>query len=193
MRNLGKQISVVVGLALLLALGAAPLFLAYQLIAWLGDLEGGDRNAVLAAGAALSVPVVTYFTNQRLDRRRSLEGHTREQKIQLYEDLITFFMRMLLEQGTKSALSEEEMLAKFREMTPKLITYASNGVIKKWGRMRIDLATLAAAGDHRAVLKGLEDLYKEIRKDVGHSSLSLQEGDISRLFINDIDEISKRG
>jgi hypothetical protein len=35
---------------------------------------------------------------------------------------------------------------------------------------------------------GYEGVLKAMRKDVGHSPFTLQDGDLSRLFINDIDE-----
>ena len=34
---------------------------------------------------------------------------------------------------------------------------------------------------------GVEDLFRAIRKDLGHGDLLLQRGDILRLYINDVD------
>ena len=68
------------------------------------------------------------------------------------------------------------------------MTYGSNGVIKKWGKLRVSLAENADANS----LFELEDLMKEIRKDLGHSNRGLAKGDVLRLFVNDIDDHLKK-
>jgi hypothetical protein len=85
------------------------------------------------------------------------------------------------------APSETDAQDFFAKTTPRLITYGSNAVIKQWGGF-IRSAPSLQTMDPWDVLIMLEHLLKSMRKDVGHRSLTLTDGDLARLFITDIDE-----
>jgi len=78
----------------------------------------------------------------------------------------------------------------FKKLTPKLITYGSTGVIKEWGGFRRHIPGLAA-GNPLLMMLAFEKVLKAMRKDLGHSTFLLQDKDLSRLFVNDIDQLHK--
>jgi len=65
--------------------------------------------------------------------------------------------------------------------------HGSNSVVKQWGKYIRGIPTLQAKGEWELLI-ALEHLLKAMRKDIGHSSVSLMDGDLARLFITDIDE-----
>ncbi|HSX35312.1 MAG TPA: hypothetical protein VLH84_00055 [Patescibacteria group bacterium] len=159
---------------------------------WLASRSQNTHTAIIGAAALLLVPVVTYFTTKSIERRRSVEQTMRLKKIELYQSFIEFFMRLLLNSG-KPKPNSDEMVAFLAEVTPKIITYASNDVIKQWGHFRVNLDKLLKTGNPMDWMKPFEDILIAMRKDLGHSSLGIKDGDIARLFINDVDDyLSKR-
>jgi hypothetical protein len=154
---------------------------------WFSSLGQNTQTALIGATALLTVPLVTYFTAKSIERRRSVEQALRLKKVEVYRKFIEFFMTLFLN-GTKPKPSQNDMLDFFCDITPEIITYASNDVIKQWGKYRVNLDNLIKSNDPLKTVSPLESLLKAMRKDLGHSSFGLNEGDISRLFINDIDD-----
>ena len=86
---------------------------------------------------------------------------------------------------------DQDELARFISDTkPALLTWGSNQVNKTWGLFWRD------AGNPRTnwqTMTALEELITVIRKDLGHSALGLSQGDLARVFLNDIDEYKPGG
>src|SRR5205814_7621436 len=123
------------------------------------------------------------ITTRSLERRRLAGQATLEKRVALYEDFVSFMARMFA--GDQP--SESETLEFFRQITPRLIAYSSNDVIKKWGRLRVRYAG-STSPDLKSVLFEWENLLKAMRKDLGYSASTLARGDILRLTVNDIDD-----
>ena len=87
--------------------------------------------------------------------------------------------------GGHCELTEQEMLQRFAEMMPQLVTWADAGVITRFTTFR-----RAAISSGRAIsaLFAMEEVYRAIRKDLGHDDNRLKKGDILGLFVNDIDK-----
>ena len=72
-------------------------------------------------------------------------------------------------------------MAFFAEFNRELITWGSDSVLKAWVKFRA-----VAADDPKRTLLGMEDLVFAIRRDIGHTNSGLEQGDILRVFVNDL-------
>lgn len=177
-----KLITFVLAAAIL----GSPLVLAWAGWQWLIGVDPEHYGAIIAAVAAIGVTGGTFWGNQRTERRRSVEEHSRKEKIETYKRLNEMFLTKVMLAPEAERPSQDEILEFFRKETATLLLYASNGVIKKWGAIRT--ATHSPGGlEGVETLTMWEDFFKEMRKDVGHSSLGLQKGQILKMFVNDID------
>jgi hypothetical protein len=180
-----KSTSVI--LALLISIGTLvfAFFAVRFFVDWIGSLKSNTQPAVIAAIGLVVVAFITYFANRTAERRRVVEELTRKEKIELYMEFVSFLMRLVMNAPKVTKPTEDETLDFFASITPRLIVYGSNSVIKRWGKLRINLE---GSQDGVAVMFNYEGLLKAMRKDVGHGSFTIQDGDILRLFVNDVDE-----
>lgn len=181
-----KIISVVLGLALLVSIGFVAWWFLSLLFNWFMTLEPESMTPVAALVGVVSVPVITYFTSRALERRRSRETAIREKKNELYDSMTRSLMRMLDLQKT-GGMMDTEILEFFADITPRLITYGSRGVIKSWGEFR----KISTAGDSRNTVLSFEGLLKSMRRDLGHSVWTQPQGELLSLFVNDVEELLK--
>jgi uncharacterized protein (DUF486 family) len=161
--------------------------LAWLLTIWFSHIKSSDKPATITALGLIVVAFITYFFNRGADRRRVLEEVTRREKIKVYEEVVQFFMRLIVPAPSLGPPTEAENLEFLAKTTPRLITYGSNAVVKLWGKYMRNIEKLMAQGAWDQMV-AFEGVLKAMRKDIGHSAYSLQDGDLSRLFINDVDE-----
>lgn len=165
-------------------------YAAIQIFSWYNSLGESLQAGIIAAIPIIIVAVVGYFANKSLETKRSVELAMRPKKIELYDEFIKFIMSIFNNQKVTKPPSDDEMLKFFIAKTPVLMTFASNAVIEKWGRLRTGLGEDGLSNERKLFM--VEELFKEIRRDLGHSGRGFHKGDILRLFINDIDEHLKK-
>ncbi len=154
---------------------------------WFAHTSSSDKPAVISALGLVAVAIVTYVFNRGADRRRILEELTRRQKIRLYRRIVQYLMSILIKAPNVPPPTDEETQDFIAETTPLMLTYGSNNVVKLWGRF-VRATPNVGQMDPWDVVVLIEGVLKAMRKDIGHGSLSLQDGDLARLFITDIDE-----
>lgn len=165
--------------------------IAKALLHWLSHFSQPMHTAIIGAIALLLVPLVTYFTTRSIETRKAVEQAMRLEKVKLYQDFVTFFMRILMNIEDEKPTTEDTK--KFMgQITPRMITYASNNVIKLWGNFRVQTEKLSSTGNPMDMMLPFENILKAMRKDLGHRTLMVQQGDIARLFINDVDKYLKK-
>lgn len=184
MKHIVSKVVVWTFVAALMLSPVALLWIGWQ---WLTGIESEHYGAVIAGIAALGVTGGTFWGNQRTERKRSVEEHSRKEKIAAYSRLNEMFLTKVMLAPTDERATEEEVLQFFQTETANLMLYASNGVIKKWGTIRTTAFTSGGV-EGAEMLTMWEDFFKEMRKDVGHSALGLQKGAILKMFVNDIDQ-----
>lgn len=175
--------SLILLVAVLVGLVAVLAFLARDL----GHLvlHGVDPTVAAAAVAGAStviVSVATLVMGRVFERRKAIEAEMRERKIPVYSRLVSGLMGMLLEGNRSDQSTNAENL--FRELTPELMTWASDNVLVAWSRFKRGI------GDNPSeeAVFNFEKVLMAIRKDYGHGGKGVAEGDLLGLFINDIDE-----
>jgi hypothetical protein len=162
---------------------------------WASSISSVQKPVLISATALLLVPVVTFFATRAIERRRSIDSITFAKRVEIYDKFVRFFMSSMM---NKASMPEDikkvsvDPLTFMYEITPELLIYASNNVVKQWGRFRSEVPKLSTKGNEKTLLLKVEGLLKSMRKDLGHGSFTLQDGDIARMFINDIDDVIKK-
>lgn len=145
----------------------------------------GDSTAAAALGAAL-VGVFSVVYQQDRQKMIDLEQAHREQMVPFYEgfiDRVREYGDLVAESGGEP---NEDIKAFMGDFQTKLLLRAPAPIIDAWiTQTRVEPPT--EAGDPTAVL-AYERLLRAIRKDLGHDDSLMPEGDLLRVFVNDIDE-----
>ena len=191
MGNKIKQVlTFILGLVLLgLILWSAYLTLM-QVFGWYNSLGEALQTGIIAAVPIIAVAILGYFANKSLETKRSVEQAMRPKKLDLYDEFVKFIMQIFSNEKVIKSPTDDEMMKFFVTKTPELMTFASNEVIEKWGKLRISLSDENTKDEQKMFI--VEDLFRAIRTDLGHSKRGSRKGDILRLFINDVDEYLKK-
>ena len=119
------------------------------------------------------------FTEQRR-RKGEIEREHRSKKIEVYEEFYDFIFKTLLAKNLgEDEPSAEEVSRFFAKFTPKIMLWGDQNLLKAWIAVRQEPAEMLLAW---------ENLLLAMREEIGHSNKGLEEWDIIRLFVNDIDD-----
>jgi hypothetical protein len=128
--------------------------------------------------------VIAVILNRKSELRKQIEVDLRNKKVPMYEDFLKISVGYLLDNKKKqNPNSENHLLNDLRRITPVLLVWASEDVIKAWSNFK------QASGDpdqQPNIIFMFEALIQSIRKDLGHIDDNIQKGEILTLFINDI-------
>ncbi|MFA5901521.1 MAG: hypothetical protein WC829_20660 [Hyphomicrobium sp.] len=162
---------------------------ARSALLWLGQIQSELATAIVAAGAAVLVSVLSVAVGKYLERRDAFERETRLKKVPVYESLISFIFGVL-HSGKPGVpkMAEAEMVTRYGALTENLIVWSSDSVLKQFGEFRVASLKISEVGSPIAVLATLEDLMLAIRRDLGYRNTKIARGDLLRLFINDLDQ-----
>lgn len=160
------------------------IFLAFSAF---GKLSDTLKAGIFSGLAIIAVAFITFFANKSINYKQSIEKSMRPKKIELYDECITFFSKLMMNDTAVAKPDEKKMVSFFVDIMPLCVLYSSNQVIKS-------LSKIKKMNGNPEDLIIMEDLMVEIRKDLGHTKRGFKKGDILRLFINDIDKyIDKNG
>lgn len=175
-------VNAVVGLVVLAGLCVGLALAAKWGLGWLFDgVDPTISAAIVAAAATTIVSVASVALGRYFERQRQIEVEIRERKIPMYKEMVEGLLGGILsttKDGDTSALE-----ALFKSLTPQLVTWASDDVIRAWTRFKRQSSEDADPID---VMFGFEEVLKAVRVDLGHKSGDLAKGDLLGLFVNDI-------
>ncbi len=149
-----------------------------------------ELGAALATGfVAVVVTVLSVAVSKYYERKSTVEQALREQKVPIYEKLIDFIFRITFaEKRGESMPSDQEMVLFMTELTRDLVIWGSPDVIRSFSSFKRLSASLADSGAYIPIMFAVEDVFRAIRKDLGHGDTLLKKGDILAIYINDIDQ-----
>lgn len=190
-----KRVQRITGLLLsiLVTIGAPVLAwrAASSLLTWFVSQESQVAAALIAAAASVLAGVGAVIVAQQRSKTREIAETHRPRKVELYTKFIKRAMQEVWKHaevaspgGDPEAPSLQEF---FREFTTDLVLWGSPGVIRAYGRFR------AASEDDSAqdTLVAVDDLMRAMRKDLGHSDLMLNRGELIKIFLRDPQELDK--
>ena len=121
---MSKNFQRILGFLLLLLIS----FFVYKAGQW--TIEKQARYTVVFP---LAIVMVTLLGNRWLTQKQSIESTTHVNRAELYADVTEFLVDALMNSSKRSEDEQENFIVtRARELTPRLIAYASNDVLKKW-------------------------------------------------------------
>jgi hypothetical protein len=128
--------------------------------------------------------VVAILYGRAWEKSRELQQARRERIAPTYSRIVESFYGSM---GDDATHTEADLVGAFREWAHKALLWAPAPVIVAFNEWR---ATLPDDGEEPspAVGIGFERLLFAFRDDLGNKRGDLKEGDLLRLFIDDIDE-----
>ena len=143
-----------------------------------------DPNVAAALIAAV-VALFGYGYNQRRARGRELAEAHRPQKMAAYDhflSIVRFLQYNVTGEGTprqKSKKDREDLAGYYKEFTRGLIEWGSPKVIKQWMAFR----KVVTPKGSKELLFAMDDMLREIRRDLGLSNRGLARGDLFGLLV----------
>ncbi len=176
-----------------LLIGCA-IYAGYTFVRYLANLllsiDKQLATAIIAAsGTFLAAVLVALYSQRRTKDREIAEAH-RPQKIEVYKSFMETIAGLLKRTKDESTDNSQEAFNKeflefFVAFTRDLIVWGSPGMIKAYYKFRTNTTSDAT------VLLLMDDILREIRKDLGNSNWSLKRGELIRLFLSDPEELER--
>jgi len=120
-----------------------------------------------------------------------IRNEQREKKVETYEKIIQFFFEIVFSVKLESSKkTEEEVASFFVEVTPRLVLWASDDVLKCFINFR---QVAFRTDDENPNTNGLVLIFGKLllamRKDFGHQNKELNERSILGIVITDIENL----
>lgn len=176
-------ILIVVGCLFLFYLGAK------YVVSLILSLEKELAAAIVAASGTILASVAAIIISQSRAKRREIEEAQRPNKIAAYKK----FMEMLIEVLKKGKQKKDflkdgvfppDLEELFLFLQSDMIVWASPRVINAYEKFRSNASDVN-------ILLYLDDILREIRKDLGHKNTGLKRGDLIKLYLRDPQEFDK--
>jgi hypothetical protein len=187
-------LSTLLAILILALMGLGSFWLVKNIYRVLSSMNSDIAVAIIAAAATVLVAVISIVLGKIYEARTTVQKELRERKTPVYEEFITFIFRILLGEKTGNAPTEQEMIKFLAEYNQKMMVWGSDSVLREWSAWRRSLENHSLENEPHFVegLVQYEKLILAIRKDLGHKNEDIGKYDILRLFINDLDSITKK-
>jgi hypothetical protein len=174
--------STLVGLVVLGAIAYTIYSALKAVLSSITTLEPSVEAALVAAFSTILVTIISVLISKFLERKQRVSQEIRDRKIPVYESLIDFLFRVVKYGNTAEKIPDEEIQKFLFELTPKIIVWGSDDVIRALFNFRNN-----AAESGEALLR-VGELLLAIRKDLGHGNQNLPATQVLGLFVNDVEE-----
>ena len=150
---------------------------------WAGfsGLPDVAKVAVVGGIVTLSSVLVTRY----YERRKEIEFRLRDRKLEAYSLFLDAWFDQLFSHDQEL---NSKIVDAMHQFGRDLILWGNTGVIKAYAAWRKNAGQGSALNSTRA----FEVLLFAIRKDLGHNKWQLKQDDLSRVFINDVDEMKAK-
>ena len=137
---------------------------------------------------ALLGALITFVGNYQLQIR----NEQKEKKVETYKRLMELFFESLYASKLgKEPKNEEEIINVLYDITPELIFWASDDVLKLYIDFRkVAKDNIQSSPSDSIFLFG--KMLIAIRKDLGHQNSNINEKSILSIFINDVENLSPK-
>lgn len=138
---------------------------------------------LLATLITISATLFGYFFHAYNSRKMHEREEIRKNNAPLYESIVHFFIKLIVQsKPNMKPVAEKEILKFFGEITPKLMVWGGNDVVKAFGKFRT--YSIDHPDDPQGLLDCMHDLIMAIRKELGHKDENINEY-LKKLYLND--------
>ena len=165
---------------------------AAGVIAVISSLSSLDVAIIVALITGCVSIVATMFgsiMNSYLANKHRREEFLRDRREAPYRKLVEINFKMLEKQSKQEKYGGEEALADYMEFGQELALWGSTKAIRLWNDWR--LASVRGTPSGEDLLFAMEKVLIQLRLDMGQKK-GLKEGDILKMFVNDIDAALER-
>lgn len=186
-----KRKQILTGCGLLIGLIAVGVGVTYglfvaakALLPALRDVNPELLAAIIATvGTVLAAVGTVVYSQARTKQLEIAEAH-RPRKVEVYSAFMDALVELLrrTKRGELDAIEKDEaFIERFLLFKRDLIVWGSPGVIKAYRRFELG----ALQGSARDRVLRMDAILREIRKDLGNRTWTLQEGALIQMFLND--------
>ena len=159
------------------------LFLIYWVVSkvwnFLHSVDEKLAIAMVTAATTVIVSTLTVVIGRYYERKKDIEAHFREKKIEIYDDFLREFFNIM-----ENPEGQDDLVSFLREWQRKMILWGGQEVLKKY----VEWMGKLKSGEPDAKTMWLtEDFFRAIRKDLGHSSSQLPKGTFTHLILRNAD------
>ncbi|MBC7145053.1 MAG: hypothetical protein H5U24_06570 [Thioclava marina] len=192
MKTLKNTFTLVIALLALVVLSSF-LFYAWRILA---AVVSGAKTLEPTVYVPLTVTLFTASLGlaatliaQSKNRKREIEAALRERKIAIYLDFLETIEKLILASKPElktASFDDSEMVIKLVKVRTKAVLWGSPGVLKALNKF-----SKLGQAQPIATLRAVEDIQREMRKDLGLSNFGLETDFFSKLILSDVSEFDK--
>jgi len=160
-------------------------FLIYYLISsvlHLATVNPTVATAFVTGAITIVASVSAVVVGRYFEKRKEVEQAFRERRLQAYERFVSKFAEI----AGEIPVSSDDLVRFLRQLNKEILLWAGPRLLKAYTTF-LFAASDAAAGKTFFLL---EDFYRAMREDLGHSNIGLKCGDILRLILKS-DDLTK--
>jgi hypothetical protein len=168
----------------------------------LNSLKPEVSVAIVAGCSTIFISVISVIISKNYERKQQIRQDQHAKKVVIYEEFIKLWFDVLFAEkaGLENPVKNESLfIKKFLPIVTQMIPWANDDVIKSFVEFR-DYATKNSENTQSKqdtissieLMHKFESLLVNIRKDLGHSCKKIKTGDLTKVFITDYDEFSRR-
>lgn len=139
--------------------------------------------SLLTAATTVMVATMTVVVGKYLERKKEIESHFREKKVEIYDEFLKEFFKIFFSEddGANQPKGGEDELVKFlQEWQRKMVLWGGSEVLQIYIKWKNYMASKEP--DAQTVFL-MGKFFKALRKDVGLSNRSLDDGIFSHLIL----------
>ncbi|WP_042723356.1 hypothetical protein [Flavobacterium sp. B17] len=184
MKKFTELLSTILGLSFF----AGILYIIYRVCILIFENFSKIDINIFVAIIGGTITISSFFITRYLERKKTIEFEIRNKKIPIYEEFFDFYFKVVFKRDDQE-LTNEDMVNFFRQFSQKAIIWFPDNILKSYIKWKKNLITFSQVpnADLKEMILNQEEFMNLIRKDIGHSNKNLLPGDISSIYINDLD------
>jgi hypothetical protein len=175
--RLQEPVLMVIGFVSLIFIGWA----LYAMISVILTFPSDVLNNIVTVTLPVIGALITVTVQNRYAKKKDIEQKQRNEKTSTYNNFLKEWFRVLREKDENKDLNLEFMY----EFTGIIILWGSEETITEFREFR--KVSRNSSSSRLDIMLQFEKVLRSMRKEMGSSNKDLGDGDLLRLFINDVD------
>jgi hypothetical protein len=152
---------------------------------WTGISGTDDKLAVAIIAGFFSIlgASLTVTLGRHFDRKREIEKHFREKKIEIYDKFLVELFKVFHE-ADKSSADEDKVTQFLQEWQRTLVLWGGNNVLRAYFAW---MSHLKNTKPNVQTIFLMDDFFRALRRDIGQTSFGIRKGEFSHLILQRAD------